>query len=100
VEKKGLWYYPPFGKVTKWEVHSGKLDYLKREIPYGVVLRINKLKELKLFNAFGAVAPKEAWWSQKEIDPIIFGAIWEMPPDDQGKITTAGNSKLYFIAKW
>ena len=40
-EKKFQWHIPPFGMIEKWRCQFGKLDHLKREIPYGVVLRIN-----------------------------------------------------------
>jgi len=99
-ERTSLWHLPPFSKQTKWEVLSGKMDYLKREIPYGIVLKINELKKLKIFNSFCIVAPKDAWWTQKEIDPIIYGEIYQLPPDDKGKYTTSGTTNNYFIAKW
>jgi len=58
--RAGLWYLPPFAKKEQWRVQFGKLDYLKREIPYGVVLRINELKKLKLFNAFHVIADRKS----------------------------------------
>lgn len=94
------WYKPPFIKQIIWECQSGKLDYLKREIPYGVILKINELKELGIFNSFSAVAPIEAWWKQKDIDPIVLGHLWQLPPDDDGKYSQTGFATTFFIAKW
>jgi hypothetical protein len=100
VEKKGFWYLPPFAKQVKWEVQHGSLDYLKREIPYGVVLKINELKKLKFFNSFSIVAPMEAWWKQKDIDPIVIAHLYQIPPDDKGEYSNAGELTNHFIAKW
>jgi hypothetical protein len=99
-ERAGAWHLPPFAKQIKWEVQDGKLDYLKREIPYGVILKINELKNLKIFNSFGVMAPKDAWFTQKEIDPIVYGLIYQLPPDDENNHTAVGSISQYFIAKW
>jgi hypothetical protein len=100
-ERKGKWCFPPFTKTTIWEVQFGKLDYLKRDIPYGVVLRINETKTLKLFNAFNVMAPMEAWRRKTDIDPIVVASIWELPPRDDGKpANSAGQVSHYFLAQW
>lgn len=99
-EKKGLWYYPPFSKIKKWECQFGKLNYLKRDIPYGVILRINECKKLKLFNVFNVLAPMEAWERKTDIDPIVVASIWELPLDKEGNSTTAGQVAHYFLAQW
>lgn len=98
--KKGFWYLPPFAKFTKWEVQSGKLDYLKRDMPYGVILKINELKKLKLFNSFGVVAPMEAWLRQTDIDPIVIASISQISPNDKGNYDSTSATTNYFIAKW
>lgn len=105
VVRDGLWSMPPFVKRLKWECHHGKLDYLKREIPYGVVLRINECKQLKLFNVFSVFAPKEAWEKKTDIDPIVVATIWELPSkvDEKTKErtrTNAGQVAHYFLAQW
>lgn len=87
----------------KWRCRFGKLNYLKRTIPYGVVLRINELKEAKTFNAFSVLAPMEAWERKTDIDPIVVGSIWEIikNEDKNSKNTlTSGQVKHYFIAQW
>lgn len=99
-EKMGFWYLPPFAKLVKWKVRMGKLDYLKREIPYGVLLRIEELKKTKLFNSFGVIAPIEAWERPTPIDPIVFANIWEVPPVEKGKVGTAGQTAQFFVAQW
>lgn len=99
-EKKGLWHLPPFAKRVKWEVQQGRLDYLKRELPYGVVLRLNELKKLKLFNSFTVVAPMDAWLKQSDIDPVIVANLYQIPPDDNGNYNSAGSISSYFVARW
>ena len=97
--RNGLWHLPPFSKKLIWTCQFGKLNYLKREIPYGVVLRLNECKELKLFNCFNVLAPMEAWQRKTDVDPIVVATIWELPPTD-GKFNTAGQSAHFFLAQW
>jgi hypothetical protein len=99
-EKMNFWHLPPFAIKTKWEVQFGKLDYLKREIPYGVVLRIEEIKKLKLFNAFNVMAPMEAWERKTDIDPIVVASIWEFPLNEEKLYKIAGQSAHYFLAQW
>ena len=76
-----------------------KLVYKEeRQIPYGVVLRINELKDVKIFNTFNVLAPIEAWTHQTDIDPIIVGSIWELPKKD-GRHNRAG-IQHFFVAQW
>lgn len=99
--RQGVWYMPPFAKKIQWECQFGKLDYLKREIPYGVVLRINECKQLKLFNCFNVMAPMEAWERKTDIDPIVVGTIWEIPPIEKPDINeSAGQVAHFFLAQW
>jgi len=103
IKRIGLWHLPPFSKKKIWSVQFGKLNYLKREIPYGVVLRINECKKQKIFNAFNVIAPMEAWEQKTDIDPIVVGTIWELPPsndDGTGKPKDVGQVAHYFIAQW
>ena len=100
-EKRGLWFLPPFSKQEVWRCQFGKLDYLKRQIPYGVVLRILEVKKMKLFNAFNVIAPMEAWIRETDIDPIVVSTIWELPPpmpNQQGE--SAGQVAHFFLAQW
>lgn len=98
--RHGLWHKPPFQKFEKWRCRTGKLDYLKREIPYGIVLRIQEAKKLQLFNAFTVVAPVEAWLSKTDLDPIVMAEIWTLPPDDDGEHTVSGQKSYFFLAQW
>jgi hypothetical protein len=98
--RKGLWHLPPFSKQTIWEVQFGKLDYLKREFPYGVILRINEVKALNLFNVFHVMAPMEAWEKKTDIDPIVVATIWELPPVEDKKNRQAGQVAHFFLAQW
>lgn len=101
--KVGPWYYPPFSKVETWRCRFGKLDYLKREIPYGVVLKMLEVKKLNLFNVFGVLAPIEAWEKETDIDPIVVATIWEVT-DKEDKLpivhNTAGEVAHFFLAQW
>ena len=100
MRKESPWYLPPFCKKEVWRCRFGKLDHLERQIPYGIVLRINELKEVKMFNAFNVLAPIEAWEHQTDIDPIIVGTIWEMPKNDNGRHSKAGDVQHFFVAQW
>lgn len=100
MERKGFWYAPPFKLVEKWRCQFGKLDYLKREIPYGVVLRMNEVRKVKLFNCFNVLAPMEAWERKTDIDPVLVATIWEMPLDQEGKAKSAGQAAHFFLAQW
>jgi hypothetical protein len=100
IVRAGLWYAPPFSKTKVWSCQFGKLDYLKREIPYGVVLRINESKQLKLFNCFNVIAPQEAWERKTDIDPIVVATIWELPPVEEKKNKTVGQVAHFFLAQW
>ena len=100
MRKESPWYLPPFCKKEVWRCRFGKLDFLERQIPYGVVLRINELKDVKVFNCFNVLAPIEAWTHQTDIDPIVVGTIWEMPKDDKGEWRKAGDVQHFFVAQW
>ena len=99
IEKKGLWYLPPFAKIEKWRCQFGKLNYLKREIPYGVVLRMNEIRKLNLFNVFNVLAPMEAWTRKTDIDPIVVATIFEVIKNEKGN-DTAGQVSHFFLARW
>lgn len=99
---KHPWWKPPFLRmaVEAWRTQFGKLDYLKRDIPYPVVLQMNELKKLKLFNVFNVMAPQEAWERKTDIDPIVVATIWEMPLGDDDKPHKAGQTAHFFLAQW
>lgn len=99
MDKCNSWYLPPFKKKEVWRVRFGKLNYLKRDIPYGVVLRMNEVKKLKLFNVFNVMAPIEAWERKTDIDPIVVATIWELIKDEHGD-RIAGQVAHYFLAQW
>ena len=83
----------------RWTCRFGRLNYLRKTIPYGVVLKIQEVKKLKLFNNFNVVAPIECWEKDIEIiDPILTASIGLMKKTDDNKTIT--QSKYYFIAKW
>lgn len=100
LRKESAWYLPPFCKTEVWRCRFGKPDYLERQIPYGVVLRINELKDIKMFNAFNILAPIEAWKHQTDIDPIVVGSVWEIPQNKEGGHNSAGDTQHFFIAQW
>lgn len=96
------WYLPPFSRnVLKWRMVGGPMDYLKIQIPYGVVLRTQELRKLKLFNCFMVFAPEEAFSSLGKIDPIVVGRISECAKDSDGaQLLCRGQQALYFVAQW
>lgn len=100
MHKVKKWFLAPFKMEEKWRVRFGKLDYLKREIPYGVVLRLQEVKELNLFNVFNVFAPIEAWERKTDIDPVVVASIWEIPPVGPKESGTAGQTAHYFLAQW
>lgn len=92
IRKGGFW---TFDKDI-WRCRFASLDYLK-DIPYGVVLRINELKKFKFFNAFNAMAPREAWVEDVfTADPIVVATIWEMPSEEK----STGDRQHFFVAQW
>jgi hypothetical protein len=100
-KRKSLWFLPPFTSSEIWRCRFGKLNYLKRTIPYGVVLRINEVKSLKLFNAFNVFAPIEAWERKTDIDPIVVASIWELPYNEKKEeYISAGQAAHFFLAQW
>lgn len=101
-EKVNAWYMPPFKEQEVWRCQFGKLDYLKREIPYPVVLQINELKKLKVFNCFNVLAPMEAWERKTDIDPIVVATVWEIPPNEKKDESPnkAGQAAHFFLAQW
>jgi len=87
-------------KNTKWTIQVGKLNYLRKTIPYGVVLKINELKKLKLFNSFEVLAPIELWEKDiPDIDPIVCAQISSIIRRPNGRMGSDKN-KNYFIAQW
>lgn len=98
IDRQGFWYMPPFANKIIWQCQFGKLNYLKRTIPYGVVLRIEECKKTKLFNAFNVLAPLEAWERKTDIDPIVVASVWEIVETE--KSTSAGQVAHFFVAQW
>jgi len=103
MEKKNRWFLSPFSETEKWRCRFGKLDHLKQEIPYGVVLKMQELKKLNLFNVFNILAPIEAWERETDIDPIVVATIWEITDKENEspeKLNAAGQVAHYFLAQW
>ena len=100
MEKKNVWFLPPFKAAEMWRVRFGCLDYLRREIPYGVVLRMQEVRKLDLFNCFSVMAPEEAWERKTDIDPIVVASIWSFADTDGRKMNDAGTTAHFFLAQW
>ena len=100
LEKKAPWHWPPFAKIEVWRVRFGCLDYIRREIPYGVVLRMQEVKKLNLFNCFSIMAPVEAWERKTDIDPIIVATMWSFADKDGKEMNSAGTTAHFFLAQW
>lgn len=98
-------WWQAYGSATEeklsWQAIFGKLNKLKRTIPYGVVLKIQETKKLKLFNSFNVLAPREAWEIKTDIDPIIVATIWEIIPEENKPGSySAGQVAHFFLAQW
>lgn len=102
IVKETPWWKPPFCPVRKWRVVGGVVNYLKKEIPYGIVLRMNELRKLKIFNCFMAFAPEAAWRSMGAVDPIIVGRISECARDNEAeeRYLKGGKQATFFIGRW
>ncbi|MCK9459588.1 MAG: hypothetical protein M0R80_08115 [Proteobacteria bacterium] len=85
-----------------WRCRFGKLNYLQRDMPYGVILRMLEIKKLKLFNAFNVCAPIEAWERRTDIDPIVVASIFEITSEKhkEDEYNTAGQVAHFFVAQW
>ncbi len=85
-------------------VQNRPMGQLLRPIPYGVVLRLQEIKELKLFNAFSVLAPREAFATQQFAhDPIVIGEMWrnETPQrNEYDSLYDSTQQTYFFIAKW
>ncbi len=99
LEKKFM-FFPSSNTIEVWRCIYGRLSSLGN-IPYDIVLRINELKKLNIFNAFGAVAPACAWENNNEdrCDHIITAEVWEITKNGDGGLTS-GQKGLFFIASW
>lgn len=87
-----------FSKKAKKETcRFGSLNGLKVDIPYGVVLRINELKNLGIFSCFNVIAPETAWHENKYVDPIVVASIAEISPWGTVSLETMSH---FFVAKW
>lgn len=87
------------GEGRKWKLQFGALNFLKAEIPYGVVLRLQEIKELALFDCFSVMAPEELWVQlpPKPIDPIVVASMYVGNNNQHDPTDLAAH---YFIAQW
>lgn len=85
-------------KISKCRM--GALDFLKIEIPYGVVLRVNELKELGIFTCFNVIAPEKVWQQPVYRDPIVVASIAEMSAVYHGNYVRIEDMTHFFVAKW
>lgn len=90
-----------FWRREKWRCRSGGIDNLKAEVPYGVVLKLNEVRRIGLFNYVEwAVAPDHAWIASSTDDPILLATVSELPPDPEGKYNGSGREANFFVAQW
>ena len=97
--KKNPWFLPPFWKQIVWDCVFGCIDYVRFGMPVELALRIERLRELQLFNCFSVVGPHCAFSSVGgECDALIVTAdIWELPGSEPSK---AGKIKRYYLGRW
>lgn len=94
-EKKGGWFSR---KSIVKECRLGPINSLKIDIPYGVILRINELKKLDIFNCFNVIAPISVWKEPVYRDPIIVASIVEM--ENKREQFSVNDMTHFFVAKW
>lgn len=99
IEKKNAWFLPPFKKIEKWCYQIGTLKNIKRLLPYDMLIKLDEIKKLKLFNAFLVLSNKNTF-SKNTNDPVVLiGCIWELPiTKEDGKINS-GLTKNYYICE-
>lgn len=78
-----------------WRVQVDRLDAFEPKVPYGIVLKINEIKKLKLFNAFCILAPTAQYKSLNTA--MALGEIWHLTRE----VDFYSVNRAYFlIAKW
>lgn len=82
------------GTFHKYQV--GCPNYLNSKITYGVLLRMQELKEKGLFKCFFAIAPLSMWRPGEvvEKDPVIVASV-ELT-DEDGRT----HYRHFFVAQW
>lgn len=70
-------------------------ELLKHPIPYGILLKINQIKQLNVFDDMVVVAPQKACESIINPDPILLGVI-----TTHQEMYRASQEETYFIAQW
>ncbi len=105
VEKRTPWYLPPFSKTLQWTVVSGPLKHYLPKIPHEMVQRLNRCKNLKLFNCLMAFAPKAAFVKNAPQPTIMVARISEFRhlSEKEGYNLSgeqAGHQAYFFLGHW
>lgn len=121
-QKWGEWlfeyFYDPFGDVT-WNdmgmeplfvkgrgptLTLGRLQNYNGEIPYPALLKVDQFKDLKLFNCFSILGPKDAFRTSRKIrkspfTPVLVGIIYNLDFVPVG-LDDPNYVAYYPLAKW
>ena len=88
---------------TRWRTHfiAAPVGDLRHVVPYGVVLRMNELRESGLMTDFIAVGPRDAFNIPAMIDPILLGYRAEIPGwSARTPALLSGAIPTFFVASW
>lgn len=96
-ENQGMFSWPPFHSDLIWECRLVKLNDIKEEIPYLVMLRLLQAKALDLFNTFHVI---EVTKSPKPKKHLLLGSIFELPPNRYKKFEESGLIVHFLISDW
>jgi hypothetical protein len=85
-------------------LYLGRMPNLHDEVPYPALLKVEQFKELKLFNCFSIVGPKEAFRKLSKpvpepIDPVLLGCIYNLEYKPNG-LDDPNYVAYYPLAKW
>lgn len=83
-----------------WECMLGSLSYLRVPIPFGILLKINELKKLNIFNDFLAVAPTDMFAKPVNDDPIVLAALREGYVSNNDVWWNDGKVRYYYVGRW
>lgn len=112
------YFYDPFGNAT-WSnfgleplfvkgrgptLMLGRLGDFNEEIPYAALLKVNQFKELKMFNCFSILGPRDAFRSQRKsfqrrLSPVLVGCMYNLDYSPQN-LDDPNYVAYYPLAKW
>jgi len=84
-------------ETERLQMVCATLRSFQRSVPYGVLLRVKELQDLKTFDFFTVVAPRNMF-KLKE-DPILLGCLGRYRNQSNDSIIYEAN-QTFFVARW